>query len=269
VSVFVSFPILASQHQIWAATRSSGHHLGVALVLVDPSGVLRTAWPLRFCGLNLQSNGCIELVGIRHFYDFFMCHGRDIIYECLWGMVFHPIIGILMGMWIPMTMDWPFYNVANYPSFDHGPCMYRLITPQLMLGWKVDETMDSYAFAYPLLASKLVNNQTRCGRHLSMNLNLGIDWHNIDVMWWCLIGIGSPKTILRFNNQLQDGIEKKLWVYGNRYHWPKPENHSTNKTNTNCRIAGSVASNHDWLAIAVFTSKNDPIIRNLMALQGS
>ena len=205
----------------------------------------------------------------KTFLWFFMCHGRDIIYECLWGMVFHPIIGILMGMWIPMTMDWPFYNVANYPSFDHGPCMYRLITPQLMLGWKVDETMDSYAFAYPLLASKLVNNQTRCGRHLSMNLNLGIDWHNIDVMWWCLIGIGSPKTILRFNNQLQDGIEKKLWVYGNRYHWPKPENHSTNKTNTNCRIAGSVASNHDWLAIAVFTSKNDPIIRNPMALQGS
>ena len=46
----------------------------------------------------------------KTFLWFFMCHGRDIIYECLWGMVFHPIIGILMGMWIPMTMDWPFYN---------------------------------------------------------------------------------------------------------------------------------------------------------------
>ena len=195
---------------------------------------------------------------------FFMCHGRDIIYECLWGMVFHPIIGILMGVWIPMTMDWPFYNVANYPSFDHGTCMYRLVTPQLMLGWKVDETMDSYAFAYQLLASKLINNQTRCGRHLSMNLNLGIYWHNIDVMWWCLIGIGSPKTILRFNNQLQDGIEKTMGLWESLS--LAKTGKSFNKQNQHQLSYSRFCGLHDWLAIAVFTSKNDPIIRNLMAL---
>lgn len=142
--------------------------------------------------------------------------------------------------------------------------MYRLVTPQLMLGWKVDETMDSYAFAYPLLASKLVNNQTRCGRHLSMNLNLGIYWHNIDVMWWCLIGIGSPKTILRFNNQLQDGIEKTMGLWESLS--LAKTGKSFNKQNQHQLSYSRFCGLHDWLAIAVFTSKNDPIIRNLMAL---
>ena len=200
---------------------------------------------VRFCGLNLQSNGCIELVGIRHFYDFFyvpwsrhnlwmfMRYGLPSHNRNLDGYVnsYDNGLTILQCGQLPKFRSWHMYVPSCYP--------------QLMLGWKVDETMDSYAFAYPLLASKLVNNQTRCGRHLSMNLNLGIDWHNIDVMWWCLIGIGSPKTILRFNNQLQDGIEKTMGLWESLS--LAKTGKSFNKQNQH-QLAGSVASNHGWLS---------------------
>ena len=48
----------------------------IALVLVDPTGVLRTAC---CCGFNLKSHGCIELVDINHLIR----HGSHIVCKCL------------------------------------------------------------------------------------------------------------------------------------------------------------------------------------------